>query len=85
MRMESGSLLAVWMFVSLSMSEKIFDQIKYQNTYNSQKYDRVTVMLPKGMKEELRARAQALGLSLNQYVIKAIDALALDGGSSVDR
>lgn len=50
-----------------------FDQIKYQNEYNRQKYDRITIMTPKGKKEEIKAAASAAGMSVNEYIIKAID------------
>ena len=36
------------------MSEEQFDQIKYQNDYNKQKYDRINLMVPKGKKDELK-------------------------------
>lgn len=45
-----------------------FDQIKYQNDYNKAKYDRISLMVPKGSKEDLKAHAQAKGKSLNEYL-----------------
>lgn len=45
-----------------------FDQIKYQNDYNKAKYDRISLMVPKGRKEDLKAHAQAEGKSLNEYL-----------------
>lgn len=43
-----------------------------QNEYNKEKYDRVTIMLSKGMKAELQAIAKARGQSLNAYINEAI-------------
>ena len=50
-----------------------FDQIKYQNKYNKEKYDRITIMVPKGEKERLQAYAQKFNLSLNAYINKIIE------------
>ncbi len=49
-----------------------FDQIAYQNQYNKENYDRVTVMLPKGQKEQLRNHAKEKGLSLNAFISELI-------------
>lgn len=53
------------------MSE--FDQIKYQNDYNKQKYDRTTIMTPKGKKEQIKAAASAAGMSMNEFIVSAIE------------
>ena len=53
------------------MSE--FDQVKYQNEYNKQKYDRTTIMTPKGKKDEIRAAAKAAGMSMNEFIVSAIE------------
>ena len=45
-----------------------FDQIKYQNEYNKQKYDTILVTLPKGKKDIVKERAAALGKSVNGYI-----------------
>ena len=50
-----------------------FNQIEYQNKYNKEKYDRITIMVPKGDKERLQAYAQRLNLSLNAYINKIIE------------
>ena len=50
-----------------------FDQIKYQNDYNKQKYDRTTIMTPKGKKEQIKAAAAAAGMSMNEFIISAIE------------
>ena len=55
------------------MTAKEFNQIQYQNEYNKQKYDRITIMVPKGMKDELDAAAKAAGFkSRNEFIMAAI-------------
>ena len=49
-----------------------FDQIAYQNQYNKENYDRVTVMLPKGQKELLRTYAKEKNMSLNAFISELI-------------
>ena len=43
-----------------------------KNRYNSKAYDRVTMFIPKGRKEDLKAIAERAGESVNSYVIKAV-------------
>lgn len=40
--------------------------------YNEKAYDRITVSVPKGEREKIRAAAQAAGESLNGYIVSAI-------------
>ena len=54
------------------MDEK-FNPIKYQNDYIRKTYDRVNLLLPKGQKEILKARAQTQNKSLNQLICDCID------------
>lgn len=53
------------------MKEK-FDQFKYQNAYNKEKYDRVTAFVPKGVRSKMKQRASDLGMSLSKYIIAAV-------------
>lgn len=46
--------------------------IKASNKYNAKAYDRVSLMLPKGNRDIIRAYAEAKGLSLNAYINKLI-------------
>ena len=57
----------------IASTEKEFDQIAYQNKYNKEKYDRTTIMTPKGKKEQIKAAAAAAGMSMNEYITAAID------------
>lgn len=52
---------------------KDFNQFEYQNKYNSEKYDRLNIMVPKGRREILKIRAKSMGMSLNKYVVSAIE------------
>lgn len=54
------------------MENKKFDQVKYQNDFNKEKYDRFGLMLPKGFKKILQKEAKDEGLSLNAFIITAI-------------
>ena len=53
--------------------EKQFDQFKYQNEFNKNNYDRITVLVPKGKKAEWQAQAKAEGLSLSAWIIRKIE------------
>ena len=56
----------------MTSEKEKFDQIKYQNEYNRQKYDHVNLMIPKGMKEQIKALAKENGESMNEYIWKAV-------------
>jgi len=55
------------------MEEEKFNQIKYQNEFIKQKYDRVNLTVQKGKKEKIKAAAKAAGQSVNEYINSAID------------
>ena len=46
--------------------------IEYNNEYNRDAYDRVSLMLPKGQKAIIKAHADAHGESLNGFINRAI-------------
>lgn len=53
-----------------------FKQIKYNNEFNKKNYDRIPIMIPKGMKEVLQKYAKENGYkSVNNMVIIAIENL----------
>jgi len=56
----------------MSAEEKVFNQISYQNSYNKKKYDRISLMLPKGEKDRIKTAAVAAGESVNEFINKAI-------------
>lgn len=55
------------------MEEEKFNQIKYQNEFIKQNYDRINLTVPKGKKEKIREAAKAAGKSVNEYINSAID------------
>lgn len=50
-----------------------FNQFEYQNNYVKEKYDRISLIVPKGRKEEIKKRAAAEGKSVNEYINSLID------------
>ena len=48
------------------------NQIKRQNKFIAEAYDRFTLTFPKGMKEVYKNYAEAQGMSLNGYINKLI-------------
>jgi len=44
------------------------NQLKYIREYNKAHYDRIAVMVPKGVRNTIRERAKALGKSTNEYI-----------------
>ena len=47
-------------------------QQKAVNKYMAENYDRINLVVPKGRREELRAKAEAAGKSLNSYLMGLI-------------
>lgn len=50
-----------------------FNSTEYKNKFTREKYDRIGLVVKKGRKEELKARAESQGLSLNEYINRLID------------
>ena len=44
-----------------------------QNKYNAKTYDRITLVVPKGQKEEIRAFAAKNGESVNGFINRLIN------------
>lgn len=44
-----------------------------KNRYNAKAYDRIAVVVTKGRKAIIQAAAERAGLSLNAYIVKAIE------------
>ena len=55
---------------------------KAKNKYNDANYDRISLSVPAGKKEEYRKRAEAEGKSLNQYIMDCIEGSARPYNSS---
>ncbi len=45
---------------------------KYKNDFNREHYDRIGLMLPKGLKDVWKKEAKARGLSINALIIEAV-------------
>lgn len=48
-------------------------QTKAKNKYNAKAYDRISVTVKKGVKEEWKSEAEKQGLSLNAFIDKAVN------------
>ena len=51
---------------------------KAKNKYNAANYDRLSPFVRKGKKDRYKAAAAAAGYSLNEFMEKAMDALAAE-------
>ena len=56
----------------LDAKRKLEAQYNRQNDFNRKNYERVSLMLPAGEREKVRAAAAAENKSLNSYIIEAI-------------
>lgn len=54
----------------------------YRNQYTRQHYDRLSLALPKGMKDRIRKAAKQSNTSVNDYIIRLIDRDIDDQGHS---
>lgn len=57
----------------MSENKSNFDKVSYNNAFNAKKYDRITIMLPKGKQPIVKEHASARGESVNAFVNRAID------------
>jgi len=58
-------------------------ETRAKNKYNASAYDRITVVVPKGDKDQIRTYAQERGESLNSFVCRAIrETMAREGRSA---
>lgn len=57
------------------MTQKYTEARKEGNKrWDEKNLDRVSLAMPKGKKESIKAAAAAVGESMNQYIISAVDA-----------
>ena len=47
-------------------------QTKAKNKYNAKSYDRISVTVKKGVKDEWKSEAEKQGLSLNAFIEQAV-------------
>ncbi len=53
-----------------------FNKFGYINAYVKEKYDRISLILPKGGKDRLQQAARAAGLSASAYIVYLLEAEA---------
>ena len=49
------------------------DAIAYVNQYQKEKYDRITVMAPKGTKDQIKKAADLKGVKLSAFVLDCVE------------
>lgn len=49
-----------------------YEKIKYNNQYNKENYDKITILVPRGEKDEWKAFAQQNGISLTEMIRRAV-------------
>ena len=59
-------------------------QQKAVNKYIAEKLDRINLTMPKGKKEEIKARADSMGLSVNAFINLAIDTMMAQGAKDTE-
>lgn len=50
-----------------------FDKVAYNNSFNAQAYDRISLMVKKGEKDKIKAHAEKQGEKVNSFINRAID------------
>lgn len=59
----------------MSKEKGLFNKVAYNNTFISEKYDRINLTVPKGQKEILKVHAEKFdGGSVNAFIQRAIAA-----------
>lgn len=54
------------------MESEKYDKIKYNNQYNKEHYARLTFLVPKDEKQEIKDYCAARGVSINSFVVDLI-------------
>jgi predicted HicB family RNase H-like nuclease len=49
------------------------DKSAYRNSWIAEKLDRINLTVPKGKKDQIKAVADSVGMSVNAYINLAID------------
>ena len=55
------------------MSMTTQEKTDYKRKFNEEKYDRIGLYIPSGDKGRWESAAKALGMSLNKYIIQAVE------------
>ena len=67
----------------MAFSDKSKDTA-YKNDFARSAYDRISVIIPKGEREQIKSAADAAGESLNSYIVGAIRD-RMDGGKTMQK
>ena len=54
-----------------------FDANKYKNQYEKDNYDRILILVPKGKKADIKERAEELGITVSELIVRAIEKMYL--------
>lgn len=54
-----------------------FDANKYKNRYEKDNYDRILILVPKGKKADIKERAEELGISVSELIVRALEKMYL--------
>ncbi len=54
-----------------------FDANKYKNQYEKDNYDRILILVPKGKKADIKERAEELGISVSELIVRALEKMYL--------
>ena len=59
--------------IKLKGGEEMAGKTTYKNKWTADNCDRVSLVVPKGMKEKVKAHAEAHGETLNGFIKRAIE------------
>lgn len=54
-----------------------FDENEYKARYQRENYDRVVILIPKGKKADIKERAEELGISVSELIVRALEKMYL--------
>jgi uncharacterized protein (DUF1778 family) len=52
--------------------ENKFNKYEYDKEYHKKNYDRINIVLKKGVREQIKAAAEKEGKSLNSFIVDAV-------------
>jgi uncharacterized protein (DUF1778 family) len=52
--------------------ENKFNKNEYDKEYHKKNYDRINIVLKKGVREQIKAAAEKEGKSLNSFIVDAV-------------
>ena len=59
--------------IKMEETGKKFDKVKYDEQYRKEHYDQLRVWIPKAGKEEIKRKAEEMGIPIAQLVVDAIE------------